>query len=233
MITAVSSASPEETPAQASTPEAGSDRNSIGFLLNCPVNADFMPEFPKSTTLSPNSSTATFTPLQPVQNGYGTQNGNLDTTPMSIFQKYGHMIQENNLDVFLSNLEFQTFEQSTNSWQMPQEDIILWSGQDNVFLDRGVLEQRAFDVREKLKYTSVTQNAPNPPSKELMDAIELITANKLAAYINLYFRHWHRHAPMVHEPSFNLCTAALPLVLAMMSIGGMVMTSYIQHGNIY
>jgi len=63
---------------------------------------------------------------------------------------------------------------------------------------------------------------PNLPPKELVEAIELITGNKVAEFIKLYFKHWHKHAPMVHEATFNLCTAALPLVLALMSLGGMV-----------
>ena len=84
------------------------------------------------------------------------------------------------------------------------------------------MDQRAFDIREKLKYTAATMNPPHPPSKELLDAIELITVDNFAAYIKLYFRHWHKHAPMVHEATFNPTTAALPLVLALMSLGGMV-----------
>ena len=105
---------------------------------------------------------------------------------------------------------------------MPNENMILWSGPDSLFLDRRVLEQRAFDIREKLRYTAAVQNPPHLPPKELIDAIELISADKLAAYIKLYFRHWHKHAPMVHEATFNPCTAALPLVLSLMSLGGMV-----------
>merc|ERR1712093_113324 len=139
----------------------------------------------------------------------------------SVFQQYGHMIQEKNIDVFLNRLDFQNFEQQTNNWQMPNENMILWSGPDSLFLDRRVLEQRAFDIREKLRYTAAVQNPPHLPPKELIDAIELITAEKLAAYIKLYFRHWHKHAPMVHEATFNPCTAALPLVLSLMSLGGM------------
>lgn len=132
------------------------------------------------------------------------------------------MVHENNLDVFLSNLEFQNFEDKTHNWQMPGENMILWSGPDAIFLNRGVLEQRAVDMRKKLEYTAAAMNPPHPPSVETIEAIRLITADNIAAYIMLYFRHWHKHAPMVHEPSFNPCTAALPLVLSLMSLGGMV-----------
>ena len=140
----------------------------------------------------------------------------------SVYQEYGHMIQENNLDVFLSHLEFQTFETATHNWQMPGENMMLWSGGDALFIDRSVLDRKAFEMREKLRFTAATQNPGHLPLPELMQAIELITGDNVAAYIKLYFRHWHKHAPMVHEATFNPCTAAIPLVLALMSLGGMV-----------
>ena len=182
-----------------------------------------MQEFPKSTTLSPSAKAADFSNLMSVEETFRPLhvNGNIPGTG-SAYRDYGHNRDENNLDVFLSNLEFGTFERQTHNWQMPGENLISWSGPDALFLDRTVLEQRAFDIREKLKYTAATQNPPNPPPNEVLGAIDLITAENIAAYIKLYFRHWHKHGPMVHEATFNPCTAALPLVLALMSIGGMV-----------
>lgn len=140
----------------------------------------------------------------------------------STYQEYGHLIQEHNIDVFLSNLEFQTFETQTNNWQMPGENMMLWSGPGALLIDRTVLERKAYEIREKLRYTAAMHNQPHPPSPEIVEAVELITADNIAAYIKLYFRHWHKHGPMVHEATFNPCTAALPLLLALMSLGGMV-----------
>ena len=215
-IVAVAS-SPEETATPGPpTPDTGSDRNSIGFLLNGTGETDFMREFPKSTTLSPNNRAADFASMA-VENRFEPA-----AAGPSMYQAYGQTPPENNLDVMLSQLEFATFEQRTNNWQMPGENMMSWSGQDSLFVDRTAMDQRAFDIREKLKYTAATLNPPHPPSKELLDAIELITADNFAAYIKLYFRHWHKHAPMVHEATFNPTTAALPLVLALMSLGGMV-----------
>ncbi|KAH6678565.1 hypothetical protein B0J14DRAFT_473994 [Halenospora varia] len=222
-----SASSPEATPSTASrsTPDlAPSDRNSIGFLLNCPSETDFMREYPKSTTLSPHAKAADFQNLMNVnsnfeslaQNVNGSANGGT-----AIYQDYGPLIQENNLNVMLSNLEFETFERQTHNWQMPGENLILWSGPDGLFLDRNVLDQRAFDIRGKLKYTTSTMNAPHHPPPELLDAIEMITADSIAANIKLYFRHWHKHGPMVHEATFNPCHAALPLIISLMAIGGM------------
>lgn len=218
--TTVTASSPEDTP-NPSTPDTGSDRNSIGFLLNCPSETDFIQEFPKSTTLSPNSKPDGFSSMVPPGRNFqqmGEMGGNA-----SVYQEYGHMMQENNnIDVFLSHLELSNFEQQTNNWQMPGENMILWSGADSLFLDRGVLEQRAFDIRSKLEFASKIMNPPHPPAPEITEALGLITADNIAAWIKLYFRHWHKHAPMVHEVTFNPCHAAIPLVLALMSLGAMV-----------
>ena len=190
-----------------------------------------MREFPKDTTLSPNNKPADFSNLMALGKGYEPFVGDLSGAA-PVYNGYGHMPQvENNLDVFLSHLEFQTFHQETQNWQMPGENLMLWPGQEALFLDRNVLEKRALDIREKLKYAAAMLNSPNPPSKEVLDATEIITANNVAAYITLYFKHWHKHAPMVHEATFNPCTAALPLVLALMSLGGMVCWSFVRISN--
>jgi hypothetical protein len=69
------------------------------------------------------------------------------------------MIQENNLDVFLSHLEFQqTFEQETHNWQVIGGNSISSLGPDSRYLDQAALEQRAFDIREKLKHAAATHN---------------------------------------------------------------------------
>jgi hypothetical protein len=172
-------------------------------------------EFPKSTTLSPNNQTSELSNVTPIRNGFA---------PLpSVYQQYGHMIQENNLDVFLSHLEFQqTFEQETHNWQVIGGNSISSLGPDSRYLDQAALEQRAFDIREKLKHAAATHNFPHLPPKELLQAVELITANNIAEYVQLYFKHWHKHAPMVQQATFNPCTSALPLVLALMCLGGMV-----------
>ena len=181
-----------------------------------------MREFPKDATLSPNSKHADYSNLGGMNNGFEPYVGDLTET-VPIHNGYGHMPQiENDLDAFLSHLEFETFEQQTNVWPVQGESLMLLSDQEVLFLDRNVIEQKAFDLRVKLKYAAAIMNPPNHPSEEVLSAIELITVDSIAAYIKLYFKHWHKHAPMVHEATFNLSTAALPLVLALMGIGGMV-----------
>ena len=182
-----------------------------------------MQEFPKDTTSSPNSKPTTdFSNLGSMNNGFEPYVGDL-LGAMPDYDGFGHMPQgQNNLDVFLSHLEFETFEQQTHNWPIQGDNLMLWSGQGNVFLDWDILERRAFDIRAKLKYAVAVLNVPNHPPEEVLDATELITANNIAAYVRLYFKHWHKHAPMVHEATFNPCSAALPLLLAIMSLGGMV-----------
>jgi len=225
MLTIAAVSSPETTSATTTPDPTGSDRNSIGFLLNCPGETDFMREFPKDNTLSPNSKAADFANFIPSQNGYGPVSSELSGATMPTYNEYGNVGVEgnsSNLDAFLRHLEFGTFEQQTHNFQMPGENIMLWSSPDPLFLDQAVLEQRAFRIREKLKYTAAIINPPLSPSKEVLDAIEIITANKIASWLKLYFRHWHKHGPMVHEATFNPCKAALPLVISLMSLGGMV-----------
>ncbi|TAQ83093.1 hypothetical protein B7494_g8583 [Chlorociboria aeruginascens] len=217
--------SPDETarntPASTTPDPSGSDRNSIGFLLNLPGEKDFMREFPKSYPLSPPTTNANALDSSG-RNGPRRSPGEENDVNMgNASSTSSYQTSEQNgvadLDAFLSNLELSTFERQTHNWQTPEENIVPWSGANGLFMDQDVLKQRAFDIQGKLKYTAATMNVPHLPSKEIMDAIELITGNTIADYIKLYFRHWHKHAPVIHEASFNPCTVALPLLLALYS----------------
>lgn len=219
------SQSPEMPPLRSlsppsTTPEPISDRNSIGFLLNF-GEEEFMREFPKAPAVSPKDRASQYNSL----------------FPQSAIQPWtgGDMMSQNVADLgyssnaamdpsvaFLHNLEFETFKQQTHGWQLPADNFLPWSGLDGMFNDREVLEQRAFNIREELRCAATSQTGGIPPSNEIIEAIEYLTADIIAGYINSYFKHWHHHAPIVHEASFNPCTAALPLVLSIMSLGAMV-----------
>ena len=88
--------------------------------------------------------------------------------------------------------------------------------------DRAALEQVAADIRKRLESSAATMNLPNVPSKDILELIQAITGRQIAIWIRLYFRHFHKHGPVIHEATFNPTTAALPLVLAIMSVGAMV-----------
>lgn len=157
--------------------------------------------------------------IEPWLGGVVNGNGNIPN--------YGYganMDVDSNLSDFLSNLDFETFERQRqmHGWQFPVDNLLSWSGPNHSFSNRGILEQRAFDIREKLRYAASAQSVPNVLPKEMIDSIELVNADTIASFTKLYFKHWHHHAPMVHEASYDPCTAALPLVLSIMSLGGMV-----------
>ncbi|PQE08746.1 C2H2 finger domain (Zms1) protein [Rutstroemia sp. NJR-2017a BVV2] len=218
---------PQSLTPPSTTPEPSSDRNSIGFLLNCPNNQDFMHEFPKASTVSPKSGIVEYANLSPPRMNIepwlgGLANGNGHGT----LPNYGYganMDVDSSLSDFLANLEFETFERQRQmqGWQFPAGNVASWSGPTDSFYNCNILEQRAFDIREKLRYAASAQSIPNVLPKEMIDAIELVKADTIASFTKLYFKHWHHHAPMVHEASYNPCTAALPLVLSIMSLGGM------------
>jgi len=224
--------SPQDTTPSSSRPSTSisttpdSDRNSIGFLLNSAEDSDFMQEYPKSSTLSPIKGPG-YSNFNSPQSGYepwvGDSRGN--SVPGSPFP--GSMATEDNLDMFLANLDFEEFDRRNR--ELGVEDSVLRTE----FIDRNVLEQRAFEIREKLRYMATSQNAPNAPSKAVMKAIEIVSAQNIVLFTRLYFRHWHRHGPMVHAPSFNPCTAAVPLVLSMMCLGGMVSSTVDSFLSIY
>ncbi|KAJ5047458.1 uncharacterized protein L3040_003285 [Drepanopeziza brunnea f. sp. 'multigermtubi'] len=214
--------SPEQTrvqsPLSRSTPELSSDRNSIGFLLNCPSDKDFIREFPQSTAQSPMVNPVQLARVMSMD-GNSQSSGGV-AIPENIYQAYQG--QTDQLEVFLDRLEFQNFQQQTNHWEMPSEDdMLLWSGANVMLPDHRGLAQRAFDIRQKLNYAAAAQNPPFLPSEQVVEAIEMVTAENITTYVRLYFRHWHKHAPMVHRATFNPCTAALPLVISVMSIGAM------------
>ncbi|CAL3968804.1 unnamed protein product [Diplocarpon coronariae] len=209
-----SSTDEAKTPPGCPTPDIASDRNSIGFLLNCPSENDFMREFPQSTTQSPRSTPRQLPGPTSPEEAYHPRM----PAPLS----YGPAAQEDNLEEFLNRLEFENFEQQTNNWQLPRENARLWSSDpDPTLIDWRALERRAAEIRGRLSYAADVHYHPLLPPAEVRGAIEMITAETVAAHVKLYFQHWHKHAPMVHEATFSPITAALPLVLALMSLGGM------------
>lgn len=60
-----------------------------------------------------------------------------------------------------------------------------------------------------------------PRLKATFEALEIVTPERVQAFAKLYFHHWHRHGPILHEPSFDPSKVALPLLLSVFAIGGM------------
>ena len=55
----------------------------------------------------------------------------------------------------------------------------------------------------------------------------LFTPSKIEKYISHYFEFWHPHCPIIHQPSFNVETAPIPLLISMSLMG--VMYSQVDH----
>jgi hypothetical protein len=49
----------------------------------------------------------------------------------------------------------------------------------------------------------------------------LFTPSKITKLVNLYFEFWHPHCPIVHQPTFSIDTAPIPLLLAVTLMGAM------------
>jgi hypothetical protein len=49
----------------------------------------------------------------------------------------------------------------------------------------------------------------------------LFTPSKITKFVNLYFEFWHPHCPIVHQPTFNIDTAPIPMLLAVTVMGSM------------
>ena len=49
----------------------------------------------------------------------------------------------------------------------------------------------------------------------------LFAPSKIASLVNLYFEFWHPHCPIVHQPTFSIDTAPIPLLIAITLMGAM------------
>jgi len=212
-----------------------SDRNSIGFLLNCTNDQSFKQTFPESRTAN------------------GTPRETLDEVLVDYIPRakaepeiYGSLFGDNpinsatgydfydtspffgadiNLDSFLSSLESGAFEGDSHWHQMQMEvDPKVPYGYPNLnYFDWDSLEVRSLDIRQKLSLAAGGLRVSQNPLQlgAIYAAIETITARRIESWVKLYFRHWHKHGTFLHEPSFNAATVALPLLLAVMCIGSM------------
>lgn len=47
----------------------------------------------------------------------------------------------------------------------------------------------------------------------------LLTTSRIRRFVSFYFKYWHPNGPMIHPPSFNVDTAPLPLLAAVVFMG--------------
>ncbi|KAK0111605.1 hypothetical protein ONS95_001952 [Cadophora gregata] len=49
----------------------------------------------------------------------------------------------------------------------------------------------------------------------------LFTPSRIEKFVSLYFEFWHPHCPIIHQPSFTIDTAPIPLLASMVLMGAM------------
>ncbi|KAK6532490.1 hypothetical protein TWF281_006679 [Arthrobotrys megalospora] len=89
--------------------------------------------------------------------------------------------------------------------------------------DLDVYDAHASFLRPELfKVVQSFQLSENSPEyRRAVEAVELVTGDILQRFTNSFFRHWHKHGPFIHIPSYSPGTCATVLILAMSCIGGL------------
>lgn len=59
----------------------------------------------------------------------------------------------------------------------------------------------------------------------LDDRVDLFTPSNIERFFRQYFRHWHRHSPILHRQLFNPGTISMPLLLAVVLTGALFSSS--------
>lgn len=89
--------------------------------------------------------------------------------------------------------------------------------------DLDVYDAHASFLRPELfKVVQSFQLPENSPEyRRAVEAVESVTGDILQRFTNSFFRHWHKHGPFIHIPSYSPGTCATVLILAMSCIGGL------------
>ena len=187
---------------------------SINFLLNSPQNDDFVGRFPTCQTRSEETDSVdeTIPMSQAVVSDipeWCDEAGTYDAF-------FG---ADMNFDSFFDNLENLSFGAPLTHTHSPS--LTVGQGQySNIFSG---LEPRANEIKEHLRHGAATLNNLDGTDhlKDVDLAIELITPSEIENCVDLFFRYYHRHCPILHKPSFCPLVVPLPLLLAVMALGGM------------
>ncbi|KAH8819775.1 hypothetical protein F5884DRAFT_849078 [Xylogone sp. PMI_703] len=202
-----------------------SDRSSISFLLNYSNESEFFHRFPESKTRDsspvrdllpfmedPTLANDSYVPMlsDPVITGAG-------------YDYVDNFFAPYTGDTFLNDLEFGIFNPSSN-WHSPSlelDDPILYGVPNAAPSYWEVLDCKAAEIRGGLLREAERFLLAGNCDASTLSAIDLITGERIDSYVRRYFKHWHKHGPFLHEKSFDACQVALPLLLAVFSIGGM------------
>lgn len=190
------------------------DHISINFLLNNPPNDDFAGRFPTCQTQAEESensdgSALPSQALAPEVPGWCGGPSTYDT----------FLGADMSFDSFLDNLEHLSFGVPLTHAHSPG----LTNGRgeySNIFSG---LEPRANEIKDRLRIAAATLDNLHGTQrlKDLDSTIELIAPSEIETCVDLFFRYYHRHCPILHKPSFCPLIVPMPLLLAVMALGGM------------
>jgi hypothetical protein len=190
------------------------DHISINFLLNNPQNDDFAGRFPTRQTRAEETENSDGTALrsQALAPEVPEWCGGLSTYD-------AFLGADVSFDSFFDNLEHLSF--GTPLTHTHSSGLTHGRGEySNIFSG---LEPRANEIKDQLRIAATTlDNLHRTQSlKDLDSAIELIAPSDIEACIELFFSYFHRHCPILHKPSFCPLIVPMPLLLAVMALGGM------------
>lgn len=224
----ISTGSGESSPPDNSSTElTTADRNSISFLLNDSAGVNFAKRFSESVISEQSSVTDAVdygdVPGPEPGAGIGGAFDRVMAGPGAFVYDPAPFFgaDDTTINTFINGLGMGAFEQET-AWHMknmeppPPNDQRYIHGRD-----WPALAIRAEEIKAKLRQAvdELTRSRPPMDCRPIFQAIESISAARIDQSVRLYFRHWHKHGSIIHEPSFDPNTAALPLLMAVMSIG--------------
>jgi hypothetical protein len=122
-------------------------------------------------------------------------------------------------DSFFDGFESMTFGSYPLNHEIPQ------LGGPGIFSSSAlVLEPRAFELRRLLlgTITRLASESPEPVNVPLLaESIELLTHAEIDYCLKSYFANYHRHCPIIHQPSFDPAVVPDSLLLACVALGAM------------
>jgi hypothetical protein len=125
-----------------------------------------------------------------------------------------------NFDSFFGGFESLTF----GSYPLVHDISQLSGGPIIVPPSAMMLETRAYEIRQTLLNTVNDFAAENPENAQLpllAPNIELLTHVEIDYCLNSFFNNYHRHCPIIHQPTFQPTLAPDALVLACVALGAM------------
>jgi hypothetical protein len=82
-------------------------------------------------------------------------------------------------------------------------------------------EQSSAAIQAIFRKTMTLQLSPSEQAEVSHHLNYLFTPSRIRRLVSLYFEFWHPHCPMVHQGSFSVDTAPVPLLIAVVVVGAM------------